>query len=69
VRHVLSLGLPLFIALLSQPLLPLWQPSLGRVTSMIKCGAFNGAADLMNVLQSERLVGEKIFMPLGQLLV
>jgi hypothetical protein len=34
---------------------------------MMKCGAFNGAADLMKVLQSERLVGEKIFMPLGQL--
>jgi hypothetical protein len=35
----------------------------------MKCGAFNGAADLMKVLQSLWLVGEKIFMPFGQLLL
>jgi len=34
---------------------------------MMKWGAFNGAADLRKVAQSLELVGEKIFMPLGQL--
>jgi hypothetical protein len=34
----------------------------------MKCGAFSGPAELMKVFQSPRVLGEKIFVPEGQLL-
>jgi hypothetical protein len=35
--------------------------------SMMKSGDRNGAADSMKVFQSERVLGEKILVPSGQL--
>ena len=63
VTHDFWAALPEFIAFPVHP--P--QPFCGRVTSMIQFGARRGSAVERKLFQSDRLWGEKSFVPSGQL--
>jgi len=63
VRQVACAGVREFIFAFVHP--P--QPSFACVMSMIQSGLRKGPAEAMNTLQSSRVLGEKIFVPMGQL--